>query len=782
MFFRIRLGKSSHASVPINESFLGMSISNVTCSMDYFDLQVTNSHGTLLIEIMSSYSPGVQCKADFSVSDYAGQLLLTVGMDNPFAVVTVDPAEVNGYSYLACHFNPLVVLDVLPPDPFLKLVFSMLDNGTVIGSIGSNLCHSMLSTYAEQFKPISPPSPPLPLNDGAQPLQNTTLFSSVARVVEALPPFVPGAEFRVQFVGDTALRVGCSFSKRQIVSADRFAPLIQRLLRRFPSETLEKWSSLSLEDWSLGFVMLKDSFVSFDINLKSFEFDPSSYAIRVDQQDGVWLSNLVFNETEYTNHFLSYIFPLALETLNSVLNTQLGKLPPVNGHQVQLPWNKPHTRSCPPTLIIILFVLVCIALCGSVVMRSYQNYIRQPICDVRSSLPVGLRRIVTEDLILTIGISICAGCFVWSNLTTAATVVVGQELVVYSFSLRSTVTDLYAAGLSPLSFAVALFSGVYPYLKLAAVLYYTAIMNDPDSKVLHAMDYLGKLSLLDTFVMLLMVTGLTIPGIADVDVYAPFYIFLLGTLGSIAMGNYATHIWRRGTDARRSQEEPVEIIGEPTAAVPDNAQTVEVAASNAEDESSGLIDMARDKLSFLWSLVQKWKYMKSTSRVGAVFFLSVLAWFLPLVSYRVDGLGPYLTQPYKTFTLTGLSVAVSSGCLVVTFFTVLVAPCVYVLSPKRFRWLASWCAADALVLACLAGLLQLNDFVEFIVGEELIGVYSAHATLHLSFLPLLGAAVYVWWLVIEDLCQLNGITDAWSRLRFLVSAEPEELVRLTPED
>lgn len=48
-----------------------------------------------------------------------------------------------------------------------------------------------------------------------------------------------------------------------------------------------------------------------------------------------------------------------------------------------------------------------------------------------------------------------------------------------------------------------------------------------------------------------MVSGLQIKNVADVHILPSFYVFLLGTVGSIILGNIATCQWRKKTSLRK---------------------------------------------------------------------------------------------------------------------------------------------------------------------------------------------------------------------------------------
>jgi len=91
-------------------------------------------------------------------------------------------------------------------------------------------------------------------------------------------------------------------------------------------------------------------------------------------------------------------------------------------------------------------------------------------------------------------------------ITDAKTIDVGS---VFDFGLGSTVVDMWNAGVYPLAVLILFFSGAWPYVKLLSML--TAWLAPPKllsierrETVLTVLDVLGKWSLIDFFVMILM--------------------------------------------------------------------------------------------------------------------------------------------------------------------------------------------------------------------------------------------------------------------------------------
>ena len=80
----------------------------------------------------------------------------------------------------------------------------------------------------------------------------------------------------------------------------------------------------------------------------------------------------------------------------------------------------------------------------------------------------------------------------------------------FDFSLVNSVRDMWLAGSEVLSSLVAVFSGVWPYMKLVLMLICfflpTSILSHKRrEKILIVLDATGKFSFLDTYVMIMMI-------------------------------------------------------------------------------------------------------------------------------------------------------------------------------------------------------------------------------------------------------------------------------------
>lgn len=166
----------------------------------------------------------------------------------------------------------------------------------------------------------------------------------------------------------------------------------------------------------------------------------------------------------------------------------------------------------------------------------------------------------------------CFGVFLYSNLYPGAVSVLARITLspgsgsgqghsittppVFSFGLANTIQDMWDAEVYPLALLIAFFSGAWPYIKLAllALCWVAGPGTLPVTRrdgLLRFLDIFGKWSLIDFFVMVMMMCAfhfeltVTVPGSASVEVdvlvvpYAGFYTFLLATMVSLVLGHVA---------------------------------------------------------------------------------------------------------------------------------------------------------------------------------------------------------------------------------------------------
>ena len=140
---------------------------------------------------------------------------------------------------------------------------------------------------------------------------------------------------------------------------------------------------------------------------------------------------------------------------------------------------------------------------------------------------------------------------------------------IFEFTLANSVTDMWHAGVYPLSALIAVFSGGWPYLKLFAIAVawctpeqFWDRLQITRATTLRVVDALGKWSLIDAFVMVLFRVAFRLQlqthahdgdewASVDVEVEPKwgFHAFVLATIVSLAVGHIARHCAsQRGDD------------------------------------------------------------------------------------------------------------------------------------------------------------------------------------------------------------------------------------------
>lgn len=131
---------------------------------------------------------------------------------------------------------------------------------------------------------------------------------------------------------------------------------------------------------------------------------------------------------------------------------------------------------------------------------------------------------------------------------------------IYAFSLGSTLKEMALAGVYLLLLLILFCSGVWPYVKLVLMMvsWVVSTRRLPPvrrEKVLYMLDSLGKFSLIDAYVLVLMMVAfryhLDIKGVGALDVYVTpkygFYSFLFATIISLIGGHAILYLHRRTT-------------------------------------------------------------------------------------------------------------------------------------------------------------------------------------------------------------------------------------------
>ena len=375
-----------------------------------------------------------------------------------------------------------------------------------------------------------------------------------------------------------------------------------------------------------------------------------------------------------------------------------------------------------------------------------------PETGIRSSLffnekiPIGVR------IALPILTLFTAALFLSSNTSHAASVVPmiyprkGEDPIelgsLFDFGLGNTITDMWKAGVYPLSILVAILSGAWPYIKILLILVTWFCPKNilPVKKrewVLILLDAFGKWSMLDSFMMVMMVVGfrfnIDFPTTSDaienptsvtIAVKAVYGMssFCVATVVSLILSHVAIHF-------HRSAENP---------------------KPNAKNEDVRV------------SVMTAYKEMNGETKQGKVFFYGIpigllitfvfviVGLFVPSFKFVFKGAaGSALNllriaseNSYSTFSLAVAFPSQSTPDTAVTIFlvelvfvvTVIVFPIIHLIAlsvlwgaPIKRKYQRSlyvfveimnaWASIEVFVVTLLVSLLEIEQFAGFMVED-----------------------------------------------------------------
>jgi len=310
----------------------------------------------------------------------------------------------------------------------------------------------------------------------------------------------------------------------------------------------------------------------------------------------------------------------------------------------------------------------------------------------------------------------------------------------FDFSLGNSVQDMWDAGVYPLSILIAVFSGAWPYLKLVMMLFcwvvpvrYLTVKHR--EYMLMFLDALGKWSLIDSFVLTLMMVAFHFDlspadqsTQAAIEAYVEpewgFYSFLLSTMMSLTMSHIilALHNYAKGSpDVDDPQKQPL--------------YTFAFRSKNK---------MARHGLTFLMVFLVVFALILVAVGSSIISFEFQFKGALELI---LEYLGQPTNQPYSVLSL-GIGLPGSSQTpnafgvrwIQATFFIfALVVPLLFLIT-LLFLWLTpmtykmqkrvfvvveilnAWAALEVFVVSIIAALLEIQQFAAFIIGDKCDGI------------------------------------------------------------
>jgi len=377
-----------------------------------------------------------------------------------------------------------------------------------------------------------------------------------------------------------------------------------------------------------------------------------------------------------------------------------------------------------------------------------------------NKIPIWVRLLFPCAVLFNIGL------FMTANIQVGTSVMVqldiGQQQInppsIFDFGLANTVRDMWSAGVYPLSILIAFFSGAWPYIKLACMfvswLTPSAAMNVTRRDwLLRWLDILGKWSLIDAYVMVIMIVAFYVqlelaPGLSVLVYVVPksgFNNFLLATMMSLGLGHIALASHRLTTEKK----------------VAANDFTTESLMNHVYNSS-----MWRRNTTFIVPGSAPAPYRKSNIKFQFTYFGKVLVGCLILLAvvivvfgcwlmtyaFHFEGLTGYLLKSDANIDYslikTGINMADATGdpnsfntrwiqasffafgmVMPLLFLTVLFMMWVVPLTLNTFRQLVvlaevanAWNAVDVFVVCIIAALLEIHQFALFIIGDSCDGI------------------------------------------------------------
>ena len=331
-----------------------------------------------------------------------------------------------------------------------------------------------------------------------------------------------------------------------------------------------------------------------------------------------------------------------------------------------------------------------------------------------------------------------------SNLSTGASVDLHASFMeshvhapaLFSFSLGNTIREMYYAGIYPLLFLVVAFSGIWPYAKLAMMMFLW--VNSPKSprhreQRLLLLDSLSKFSLVDTYVLVVMIVAFryhlqfaTTP--ASVDVYVlpmfGFYGFLLATCLSLVIGHAMVYCHRQSqvSDISKCSTSEAEV------SIFDHAFQVEVGKPKMKLTKGVQIGiLATYSVTFLLLVIGFAKH-SFAFEIGGIAGLALGE--VRMKTYSLLSLGASLLQSVPSGYGFGAFVL-----QVAFYFYAVLTPlgCLTLLATLFRRRLDldvqrkvlvateianAWSAVEVFLLSIVAALFQISTFASFIIGDR----------------------------------------------------------------
>lgn len=318
----------------------------------------------------------------------------------------------------------------------------------------------------------------------------------------------------------------------------------------------------------------------------------------------------------------------------------------------------------------------------------------------------------------------------------------GQEPLrtpsLFSFTLANSVRDMWEAKVYALSLLIAVFSGMWPYLKLLLMLFCWIVperyLSVPRREnFLQALDALGKWSLIDTYVLTMMMVAFRFHvavQTATVDVYVHaytgFYTFLIGTMMSLVITHLILYMHRRLCDPQPSHytEYERESLSRHDFTTEDGNRKYRFTPAGAlfiafllvATLSVVVVGSVINSFDFEFQGLVGFLLREIKDSVVRPYSLISMGNALPDASEHPDSFGSRFIQAVFFTYAFGVPFA-----HLVVLFVLWVFPMVPATQRRWFHVaevLNAWSALEVFVVSVIAALLEIRQFAQFIIGSR----------------------------------------------------------------
>mmetsp|Transcript_18565 Transcript_18565/g.39041 ORF Transcript_18565/g.39041 Transcript_18565/m.39041 type:complete len:616 (-) Transcript_18565:672-2519(-) len=310
----------------------------------------------------------------------------------------------------------------------------------------------------------------------------------------------------------------------------------------------------------------------------------------------------------------------------------------------------------------------------------------------------------------------------------------------FQFSLLKTAAELYGAGIYPLLVLIVCFSGIWPYAKLLLMLHSwmtPSADKHQRERYLLTLDSLGRLSLVDNYVLILFVVAfrfhLELGDNLGLDVFVTpvygFFSFLAATCLSLILGHAVLFFHRKTMTLRNGNAENAK-CGLKTSIMNHEFR----ALHNGENSSKRLSRIVQALL--LMAMVSTmsilcWGFLQEsyTFEIGGLAGI-VLGEDLRRTSYSDLSLGAALPSSVEnpgSANIVFLQMTFFFFTVVTPILCLALLLCLMIL-PMTLKWqqrfllaaeiARSWSAVEVFLLSILAALFQISTFASFMIGDK----------------------------------------------------------------